>query len=138
MSKPFCKNNAPPWFTGHWRDWHRGHDCDRDDGQPRTEDAQVEIAQHEVSAATGYLTDAELRMLRARTTSGDALLVRALDELLAWRVGTRIRDAFVRSLADASKAPFDHSARTTKHFENLLGYCVCAHCQKLPEREEGP
>lgn len=28
---------------------------------------------------------------------------------------------------------FDHSTRTTKYFENLLGFCVCAHCQKLPE-----
>jgi hypothetical protein len=76
-----CTNNSPPWFVGHWRDWHRGHGCDRDDGKPRSEAAIAEIAQHETNKATGYLTDAELSFLRARTTSGDELLVRALDEL---------------------------------------------------------
>ncbi len=37
------------------------------------------------------LTDAELRFVRGRTTSGDTLLVRALDELAARRAaeGTR-------------------------------------------------
>jgi hypothetical protein len=25
-----CDNPAPPGYTGHWRDWHRGHGCDRD------------------------------------------------------------------------------------------------------------
>ena len=28
---------------------------------------------------------------------------------------------------------FDHSKLTSKHFLNLLGYCVCEHCRKLPE-----
>jgi hypothetical protein len=80
-----CSNNSPSWFTGHWRDWHRGHGCDRDDGKPRREDAIVEIAQHAANEGTRFLTDAELRFLRARTTSGDDLLVRALDELKARR-----------------------------------------------------
>jgi hypothetical protein len=76
-----CSNNTPPWFTSHWRDWHRGHGCDRDDGKPRSDLAIAEIAQHEANKDTGHLTDAELSLLRARTTSGDTLLVRALDEL---------------------------------------------------------
>lgn len=29
----------------------------------------------------------------------------------------------------------DHSRRTTKHFQNLLGYCVCDYCRELPEVE---
>lgn len=32
-----CTNNSPPGFTGHWRDWHRGHGCDKDDGKPHSE-----------------------------------------------------------------------------------------------------
>lgn len=84
-----CTNGTPPWFTGHWRDWHRGHGCDRDDGTPRSDDAKTEIVQHEANAATGFLTDAELRMLRASTTSGNDLLVRALDELAARRARER-------------------------------------------------
>ena len=124
MRKP-CTNNTPPWFTGHWRDWHRGHGCDQDDGKDRSDAAVMEIEQHRQNAGTGYLTDAELSFLRARTTSGDTLLVRALDEL---------RD---RRRADKQRtvAAFDHSARTTKHFEPLLGYCVCEHCMRLPEHE---
>jgi hypothetical protein len=81
MAKPCCTNDTPRWFTGHWRDWHRGHGCDRDDGQPRSDTATIEISQHEANKDTGYLTDAELAMLRASTTSGNDLLVRALDEL---------------------------------------------------------
>lgn len=84
-SKPHCTNSTPSWFVGHWKDWHRGHGCSQDDGKPRTEDARIEIEQHEARATTGYLTDAELRFLRASTTSGNELLVRALDELTARR-----------------------------------------------------
>ena len=42
-----CDNYAPRWFGGHWRDWHRGHGCDRDDGRPRSTDAAAEIAKRE-------------------------------------------------------------------------------------------
>lgn len=76
-----CVNSTPPWFVGHWKDWHRGHGCAQDDGKPRSDVAATEIAQHAANAHTGFLTDAELSFLRARTTSGDTLLVRALDEL---------------------------------------------------------
>lgn len=38
-----CVDNVPRWFTRHWRDWHRGHGCDKDDGKPRTPEAQAEI-----------------------------------------------------------------------------------------------
>jgi hypothetical protein len=89
-AKP-CTCGTPPWFTGHWRDWHRGHGCDRDDGKPRTEDARIEIAQHAANAESGFLTDAELRFLRAATTSGNDLLVRALDELATRRVAAKER-----------------------------------------------
>jgi len=79
-AKP-CTNHTPPWFTGRWQDWHRGHGCAQDDGKPRSPESLIEVTQHEANKATGYLTDAELSFLRARTTSGDTLLVRALDEL---------------------------------------------------------
>lgn len=88
-----CTNNSPPWFTGRWRDWHRGHGCDKDDDRSRSAEAVAEIAQHAANKDTGYLTDAELACLRARTTSGDTLLVRALDELRARRVEVAQRTA---------------------------------------------
>ena len=129
MTVKSCANHTPPWFTGRWRDWHRGHGCDRDDGKPRTEDAHTEIAQHTANADTGFLTDAELRMLRAATTSGNELLVRALDELTARRAADKVRKL--------QTAPaFDHSVRRAKHFDPLLGFCDCAHCAKLPAHKE--
>lgn len=106
-----CPNMAPAGFAGHWRDWHRGHGCPLDDGRQRSTDQPA-----------GALTDAELRTLRAATSSGNELLVRAIDELIKRRA--------------ADKVPaFDHSALRAKHFEPLLGHCVCVHCAKLPERE---
>ena len=42
-----CTNDSPPWFTGRWRDWHRGHGCDKDDGQPRTLEGALEIMHRE-------------------------------------------------------------------------------------------
>jgi hypothetical protein len=93
MTKPpSCTNNTPPRFVGHWRDWHRGHGCDKDDSLPRTAAATTEIEQIAENANTGYLTDAELSFLRASTTSGNTLLVRALDELTAHRAGTVTSD----------------------------------------------
>ena len=80
-----CADHTPSWFVGHWRDWHRGHGCDQDDGSSRSDVAVTEIAQHAANAATGYLTDAELSFLRGSTTSGNTVLVRALDELAARR-----------------------------------------------------
>jgi hypothetical protein len=78
-----CPNNTPPWFTGHWRDWHRGHGCEKDDGKPRSEAATAEIARHATNGNARYLTDAEPGLLHARSTAGDgdASLVRAPDEL---------------------------------------------------------
>lgn len=119
----FCSNSTPPWFYGHWRDWHRGHGCSQDDGAPQADAATAEIEQHAANAETGHLTDAELSYLRAGTTSGNTLLVRALDEL-------RDRRAVAKKIA---AAPFDHKGRVTKHYEPLLGFCVCAHCAKLPD-----
>jgi hypothetical protein len=84
-----CTNYSPSWFVGHWRDWHRGHGCNMDDSKPRSDAATTEIAQHEANVATGFLTDAELRFLRAATTSGDDLRVRALDELAERRAAER-------------------------------------------------
>jgi hypothetical protein len=87
MTKKSCADSSPPWFVGHWREWHRGHGCDQDDGKPRSNLATAEIEQHAAHerAGSSFLTDAELRFLRGRTTSGDELLVRALDELAARR-----------------------------------------------------
>jgi hypothetical protein len=115
-----CTNNTPRNFVGHWREWHRGHGCDKDDGKPRSDDAKHEIRQMAANATTGYLTDAELRFLRASTTSGNELLCRALDELTE------------RRKADKPLPSFDHSTRTNKYFEPELGYCVCDHCKVLP------
>lgn len=39
-----CKNTSPPWFKGRWRDWHRGHGCNLDDGRPRSPWGAEEIA----------------------------------------------------------------------------------------------
>jgi hypothetical protein len=86
----------------------------------------TEIAQHEANQATGYLTDAELRFLRTSTTSGNTLLVRALDELKERRAVEKRRTI----------ASFDHSARTIKYFEPLLGHCICSHCARLPTHEQ--
>jgi hypothetical protein len=41
--KETCRNFSPPWFTGRWRDWHRGHGCNLDDGKPRSAAAVAEI-----------------------------------------------------------------------------------------------
>jgi hypothetical protein len=84
-----CTDHTPPWFVGHWRDWHRGHGCNKDDGKLRAAAAATEIEQHAANADTGFLTDAELSFLRASTTSGNTLLVRALDELAARREGKK-------------------------------------------------
>ena len=89
----------------------------------------TEIAQHEQNNPSGFLTDAELSFLRKSTTSGNTLLVRALDELAARRSAEKTRTD------PPGAAHFDHSGRTTKHFERLLGYCVCRDCEKLPSLE---
>lgn len=88
--KESCANHTPSWFVGHWCEWHRGHGCDKDDGKPRSAAAVTEIEQHTANADTGFLTDAELSFLRASTTSGNDLLVRALDELATRRTRERI------------------------------------------------
>lgn len=88
-----CTDHTPSWFVGHWRDWHRGHGCDKDDDRPRSDVAVTEIAQHAANADTGYLTDAELGFLRVSTTSGSTVLVRALAELAARRAADKLRTA---------------------------------------------
>lgn len=40
---PSCIDDSPRWFTGRWRDWHRGHRCHQDDGKPRSPEGQLEI-----------------------------------------------------------------------------------------------
>ncbi len=66
-----CTNNSPPWFTGRWRDWHRGHGCDKDDGQPRTVEGALEIQSGEVrpTGAARQLLDVE-RELRESIREG--------------------------------------------------------------------
>jgi hypothetical protein len=85
MKESSCTDLSPAWFVGHWRDWHRGHGCDSDDGKQRSAAAQAEIDQHAANEVTGFLTDAELGFLRTSTTSGNTLLVRAIDELIKRR-----------------------------------------------------
>ena len=46
-------------------------------------------------------------------------------------IDVRTLDAITWALAGPPDS-FDHSKRTTKHFEKLLGYCVCEHCKLLP------
>lgn len=41
---PACANHSPRWFIGRWRDWHRGHGCNLDDGKTRSPEAVAEIA----------------------------------------------------------------------------------------------
>ena len=43
--KPRCSNSPPPWFVGHWRDWHRGHGCDLGDGKPGSEVTSAGVVQ---------------------------------------------------------------------------------------------
>lgn len=83
-----CTNPCPSWFTGHWRDWHRGHGCAQDDGNPRSPAARTEIDQHAWSP--NRITDAQVAMLRARTTSGDTEMCKALDELKRLRAACSI------------------------------------------------
>jgi len=113
-----CSNNSPSGFVGHWRDWHRGHGCDRDDGKPRSDAAITEIAQLAANAATGYLTDAELSFLRARTTSGDTILVRALDELKARRAGTAA-DYFRQGAKEGAGRAIEDERVVTRTFRVL-------------------
>jgi hypothetical protein len=89
IPKASCTDHTPSWFVGHWRDWHRGHGCDQDDGKPRRAAAVTEIDQHAANAATGFLTDADLSFLRTSTTSGNTLLVRAIDELIKRRAAAK-------------------------------------------------
>lgn len=46
LGKPYprCMNMTPPWFKGRWKDWHRSHGCELDDGNPRTAEGEAEIA----------------------------------------------------------------------------------------------
>lgn len=99
-----CSEHTPPWFVGHWRDWHRGHGCAKDDGMPRSENAIVEIAQHERNRSSGFLTDAELRFLRASTTSGDTLRVRAIDELTRRRAAKSAEQYLVEVISETRNA----------------------------------
>jgi hypothetical protein len=46
-----CHDYSPPWFTGRWRDWHRGHGCRLDDGKPRSDEAIAEIQAHDSATA---------------------------------------------------------------------------------------
>jgi hypothetical protein len=95
-----CPDSTPVWFIGLWRDWHRGHGCSNDDGLPQSAEAVAEISQHASNKGTGFLTDAQLSHLRARTTSGDTLLLRALNELHARRAEVQQRTAALTEALD--------------------------------------
>lgn len=55
-----CHDYSPPWFTGRWRDWHRGHGCRLDDGKPRSQEAIDEIERFS-GAGDERATDTALR-----------------------------------------------------------------------------
>ena len=99
-----CTDHTPSWFVGNWRDWHRGHGCDKDDGKTRSEVAKTEIVQHEKNLASGFLTDAELSFLRAATTAGDTLRVRALDELTARRAAKSVEQYLIEVISETRNA----------------------------------
>jgi hypothetical protein len=126
--KKNCSDNTPAWFIGHWRDWHRGHGCHQDDGLARSAEAIAEISQHHANRDTGHLTDAELAHLRARTTSGDTLLVRALDELRTRRAEATQRAAeLVEALDifDLSWCPEHGHAPRPEVFERIAKLRSC-------------
>ncbi|HSX23110.1 MAG TPA: hypothetical protein VLE97_10075 [Gaiellaceae bacterium] len=81
----------------------------------------TEIAQHEANATTGFLTDAELHFLRASTTSGNDLLVRALDELAARRVAERWNTPVRRGLAHCMMGLPDHRCSCGAAFDDYHG-----------------
>lgn len=47
-----CFDDSPSWLRGHWRDWHRGHGCNKDDGKPRTDAGWTEINERRGLPAT--------------------------------------------------------------------------------------
>ena len=126
-----CTDHTPPSFVGHWREWHRGHGCDKDDGKPRSDAATTEIAQIAENADTGFLTDAELSFLRAATTSGDTLRIRAIDELAARRrspqeptpttEGVRVRRQFDPVLVGALALIIYENRLHACHREDTIG-----------------
>lgn len=38
-----CHDFCPSWWRGPWREWHRGHGCDKDDGRPRSDAGWAEL-----------------------------------------------------------------------------------------------
>jgi hypothetical protein len=62
-----CTNYAPIGFTGHWRDWHRGHGCDLDDGTSslpgQSEDTEI------VNALTAICREADRNFERVGGSS---------------------------------------------------------------------
>lgn len=37
-AKKRCENWAPATFSGHWREWHRGHGCELDPSAPASQE----------------------------------------------------------------------------------------------------
>jgi hypothetical protein len=123
-----CPNNSPAWFTSHWHDLAPRSRLPPDDGLARSAEAVAEISQHHANRDTGHLSDAELAHLRARTTSGDTLLVRALDELRTRRAEATQRTAeLVEALDifDLSWCPEHGHAPRLEVFERIAKLRDC-------------
>lgn len=71
-----CLNQSPPWWSGTWREWHRGHGCAMDDGKA-TEALDVKRQRDEMDRAYALLAE---RLAIVRTQR---------DELLAALKGLR-------------------------------------------------
>lgn len=46
-TRPRCRDFVPALFRFHWREWHRGHGCELDDGEPQSEEVAAAIAEHD-------------------------------------------------------------------------------------------
>lgn len=42
QTKRQCPEGTPRGFAGHWKEWHRGHGCNRDDGRSRSPAVKVD------------------------------------------------------------------------------------------------
>lgn len=93
-----CTDYAPRGFSGHWRDWHRGHGCDKDDARPRTPLGDAEIRQLTAAAFTvdlhtSSLVASALAEVDALTAERDA----ALTSLRRWKAAALL----TRAIQDA-------------------------------------
>ena len=64
-----CADLSPPGYAGHWRDWHRGHDCELDPGAPNGARAIIRDLLAEVERLTAAQAEATARAEAAEADS---------------------------------------------------------------------